>query len=312
MQPGIIGATVSANPPGRHISTNGVRFPGENGSQNRYMNFLVCDEDFIQVFNIEMAAGRPFLKGRNDRRDSFLINEEGAALLGFTNHEEAIGKRIKESFSSHVKTIVGVTKNFHYRGMQNIIEPLIMEYSSVSFLYNSITLNLSTNDLTSTLKQIEKKWKILYPGIPYEGTFLDEDFDKLYKTEERAGKLLGIVTILGLSAACLGLMGLAAFMTQKRIKEIGIRKVLGASVSKIVKLLTLEFLFQVVLAGLIAAPFAFFCLQIWLQKFAYRISLGWPTFTIPALGALLMAALAVIGLTMKSARASPVDSLRFE
>ncbi|MEE9390371.1 MAG: FtsX-like permease family protein, partial [Candidatus Aminicenantaceae bacterium] len=190
------------------------------------------------------------------------------------------------------------------------VEPLFMAYDPYDF--NALTLTFSTSDLRETLDFIEKKWRELYPSLPYEGFFLDEDFNRQYRAEEQIGKLLGIITGMGLAIASLGLLGLAAFMAQQRTKEIGIRKVLGASVSNIIKLLSKQFVFLIIGANVIAGPFAYYAVNRWLENFAYRIDVGWSVFVFSGVAALVIALLTVSFQAVKAAIANPVEALRYE
>ncbi len=309
---GVTDVTVSSTVPGRFVMTNWVRFPRETAFENRTVNFLACDDNFFEVFRIETIAGRPFQQGRNDKNDSFVINESAAKILGFTSPHEAVGKRITEAFSQHEKTIVGVTRDFHFRGMQNVVEPLVMEYSGLSFLYNNLSLTLIPDKLNDTVNIVKTKWEEIYPGIPYEGFFLDEDFDMQYRTEGQVAEILGLISILGLIIACLGLFGVTSFIVRQKYREIGIRKVLGATVIHIMKLISAEFIILVIIAIIISVPAAYYVMNKWLQEFAYRISPGITTFGIAGFVALSLSAFTVNIKVLRAAQFDPVESIRHE
>ncbi|MCP4727896.1 MAG: FtsX-like permease family protein [bacterium] len=309
---GVKDVTLSSTVPGRFVMTNWVRFPEESNYDNRTINFLACDDKYFEVYKIETVAGRPFQPGRNDKNNSFVINEAAALLLGFSSPEEAIGKRLREAYSAHQKNIVGVTKDFHFSGMQNIVEPLVMEYSGLSFLYNNLSLTLNAENLSETIKFVEMKWKEIYPGIPYEGFFLDADFDMQYRNEGQVAKILGMISILGMIIACLGLFGVTSFIVKQKYREIGIRKVLGATVPQIMRLISAEFIMLVIIAIIIAVPLAYYVMNTWLQEFAYRISLGITTFGIAGLAALVLSSLTVNIKALRAAHTDPVESIRHE
>ena len=309
----IVGATASSSVPGRRTNFGYLGLTDSMVEPAKGLNFISCDHDFISEYKIEMAAGRPLQKEKNDAKNAILINESAVTFLGYSSPEDAIGKRWHLGWydgKQVSREIIGITKNFHYRGMQNNVEPLFMAYDPYDF--NALTLTLITSDLRDTLDFIEKKWRELYPSLPYEGFFLDEDFNRQYRAEEQIGKLLGIITGMGLAIASLGLLGLAAFMAQQRTKEIGIRKVLGASVSNIIKLLSKQFVFLIIGASVIAGPFAYYAVNRWLENFAYRIDVGWSVFVFSGVAALVIALLTVSFQAVKAAIANPVEALRYE
>jgi len=193
---------------------------------------------------------------------------------------------------------------------QELVEPLFMVYAPFDF--DTLTLTSEAKSLGGTLSFIENLWHKLYPSFPYEGYFLDEDFDRQYRAEEQIGKLLGIIAGMGLIMSVLGLLGLAAFMTQRRTKEIGIRKVLGASVFDIILMFSKTFSGWVLLASLIACPLAFYATHEWLQNFAYRVNVTPLLFLMAAALALVASLLAVSFHIFKTAMANPVESLRYE
>jgi putative ABC transport system permease protein len=308
--PNIIGATASSTVPGRPLRKGYLKWTDDKLTKPEQLNFLACDEDFISQYQIEMVSGRPFEKGRNDENNSFIINEAAVSLLGYESPEKSLGDRLHESWYGRFKNIVGVIKNFHYRGMQTEVEPLYMEVSSSRF--SAITLTLNSSKLTNTIDFVESKWQEHYPAVPFEGFFLDDDFDRQYRKEEQIGKLLGFIAVLGLFIASLGLFGLASFIAKHRTKEIGIRKVLGASVPNLIKLLTRDFAIYVAVASIIASPLSYSIMKRWLEDFAFRINISWLVFVI-ATGVALMIALTTVSFqAIKAARINPVDSLKYE
>jgi putative ABC transport system permease protein len=309
----IVGATASSSVPGRRTDVRYLSLTESRKDPAKNLNFIACDYDFISEYNIEIAEGRLLQKEKNDAKNSILINKSAVAFLGYSTAEEAIGKRWHLGWydgKQVFREIVGITEDFHYQGMQNKVEPLFMVYDPYDF--SALTLSLRTDYLKDTLDFIKKKWHEFYPFLPYEGFFLDEEFDRQYRAEEQIGKLLGIISGMGLVIACLGLLGLAAFMARQRTKEIGIRKVLGASVSRIALLFSKAFIKWILLANIFAWPAAFYAMNKWLENFAYRINTGPWIFIMAAALALIVALLAVSYQVLKAALANPVDSLRYE
>jgi len=308
--PDVIGATASSSVPGRPMRKGYLKWSDDKLDKPLRLTFLSCDDDFLSQYKIDMVAGRAFDEKLNDENRSFIINEAAVPHLGYTSVEEALGDRLHESFYGRWKTIVGVVNNFHYQGMRREIEPMYMEVSSSR--YNMITLTLASENLPETLRFLQSKWSELFPTIPFDGFFLDDDFDRLYQKEAQMGKLLGILTAMGLVVASLGLLGLASFLVQHRTKEIGIRKVLGATVSSLMGLLSKQFVILVLLANVISVPLALFTMSRWLQDFAFRIQPDWHIFTIAGAAALLFAVIPILLQSFWAARADPVESLRYE
>lgn len=309
--PTISGVTVSSSVPGRGVSNFSIKLVGEEDSKNQSMFHMYFDDDFIPDYGIEMAAGRPFQKGMStDIKGAFLINEAAIKAFGWSSPEEALGKRLQTGYGGRVNSIIGITRNFHYRGLQTEVEPLVMEFHPQVFRY--ITLSIDISNLKETMAFVESQWKVLFPGNPFESFFLDTDFDQQYRADEQSGRIFGIFTLLGLFIACLGLLGLASFTAESRTKEIGIRKVLGASVTGIVFMLSKQFTKWVVLANCLAWPFAYYFMGKWLKNFAYRTQINIETFVLSGLLVLAIALLTVSFQSIKAAIADPIDSLRYE
>jgi len=307
----ITGVTVSSTVPGRGVSNFGVSLVGEDDTKNQSMFHMYFDDDFIPDYGIEIVAGRAFQKEmKTDFMGAFLINEAAVKAFGWTNPEEALGKRMQTGHGGRVNPIIGVTKNFHYRGLQSEVEPLVMEFLPWTFRY--ITFSIDITDLNETLAFVKSQWEALWPGYPFEQFFLDTDFDRQYRADEQIGNVFGIFTFLGLFIACLGLLGLASFTAESRIKEIGIRKVLGASVGGIVLMLSKQFTKWVLLGNCIAWPVAYYFINRWLKNFAFRVDIGVWTFVLSGILVLLVAILTVSYQSIKAAVANPVDSLRYE
>jgi putative ABC transport system permease protein len=310
-QSGILNAAVSSHVPGRGVNNFGVRLVGEDDDKSQSMFHLYFDPDFIPNYNIKMVAGRAFDKEMGtDEKKTCLINRAALKAFGWSSPQQAPGKVLNTGYGVRDLSIIGVTEDFHYRGLQFQVEPLVMEWNPEQF--RSMTLTINTENLGETLAFTGKTWKSLFPGYPFEYYFLDEDFNKQYLAEERTGSLFGVFTILGQFIACLGLLGLAAFTTRQRTKEIGVRKVLGASIPGITFLVSKEFLKWVVLANIIAWPAAYIALNQWLNSFAYRAPIGIWSFIVSALLALLVAIVTVSYQSIRAAAANPMEALRYE
>jgi putative ABC transport system permease protein len=304
----ITGATVSSGIPGR-IGTQGIfRLINKTEAEGQQMKFFYVDRDFIPEYEIKLAAGNPVLKpSSSEQRSITIINEAAARAFGFQSPQDAVGKDL---VGWNAWRIEGVIEDFNFVGLQEKIEPLIVMIMPFNFRY--ITLTISTEEISQTLSFISDKWKELFPGIPIEYYFLDEDFDRYYLSEEKTGKLVGIFALLGIFVACLGLFGLSCFMAEQRTKEIAIRKVHGAKVLNIISLQIEDFIKWIFSAVIIAWPIVYFITTKWLQSFAYRIALDVWIFILSGLAAFLIALLTVSYQSIKAATANPVDSLRYE
>jgi putative ABC transport system permease protein len=307
----ISGVTVSSSVPGRGVSNFGVSLVGEDDTKNQSMFHLYFDPDFISEYGIDMVAGRAFQEEiSTDFMGAFLINEAAVRAFGWTSPKEALGKRLRTGHGGRVNPIIGVTKNFHYRGLQTEVEPLVMEY--LPWIFRYITLSVDISDLNGTMAFVESQWKTLFPENPFESFFLDADFDRQYSSDKQVGRIFGVFTVLGLFIACLGLFGLASFTAESRTKEIGIRKVLGASVSGIVVMLSRQYAKWVLIANIIAWPFAYYFLSKWLENFAHSSKINIFLFIMSGFFVLFIALLTVSFQTVKAALSNPADSLRYE
>jgi putative ABC transport system permease protein len=304
-------ATVSDETPGKETESFAAWLPGQDDDKGQSMNYLFVDSDFIRVYGINLKAGRAFRKElRSDDTAAFVINEAATRAFGFASPEAAIGKQIQTGFSGRKGSVIGVCHDFHYRSLQTKVEPLIMAIKPDRF--SNISLKISTQDVSRTLAIVEQKWKELFPQHPFEYFFLDESFDNQYRSDEKLSRIFFTFTLLTILIACLGLFGLATFTAERRTKEIGIRKVLGASVNDIVSLLSKDFLQLVLIANVIAWPLAYYAMYRWLQDFAYRISIDWWVFVLAGASALIIALFTVSFQAIRAATANPVKSLRTE
>ena len=275
------------------------------------IKYVVADENFIPAYGIKIVAGRNFSKDFGMDTSSFLINETAVKALELKSNEDAIGKQFQ--YGGQKGTIVGVFNDFNFESLHQRIIPLVLFESRTAGAndYDNISIKASGN-IPVALAQIEKTWKKFLPEIPYEYRFLDDRYANLYESENRQSSIFTIFSCIAVFIACLGLFGLSAFTIMQRIKEIGVRKVLGASTASIVKLISKDFLLLVVIAAVIAFPVAWYGMDHWLRDFAYRIQIGWWVFLLAGIIAVLIAFATISFQAIKAALANPVKSLRSE
>jgi putative ABC transport system permease protein len=273
------------------------------------MDVYFVDFDYIPLYNIQMAAGRAFSREyKTDSNEAMILNEAAVRILGYHSPEQAIGKRFKQW--GHKGQIVGVIKDFHYTSLQQPIKPLTMRMEWPR--YGLLSVKVNPAHIKGTIAAIEKQFKTIIPNRPFSYYFMDEFFDRQYRSEERFGKLFLNFAILAIFISCLGLLGLASYSTMQRTREIGIRKVMGASVSNIINLLSKEFLKLVFISFFIAVPVAWYFMHKWLADFAYRTHISWWIFAAAGIMALLIAVVTVSVQAFRAAVANPVKSLRTE
>jgi putative ABC transport system permease protein len=274
------------------------------------MQTWMIDYDYIKTMGMEIIKGRNFSKDYGSDSNAIIINETTAKFLGYAN---PIGQRMYtpgDGNSAAVSyNIIGVVKNFNFESLRKNIGPLCFRLGNNPYLASFKVTSANINNLVS---QIQNKWKAMAPGMPFSYRFLDESFNEMYRAEQRVGKIALIFSVLTIFIACLGLFGLATFIAEQRTKEIGIRKVLGASVRGIVQMLSKDFIKLVAISFIIAAPLAWYFMNRWLQDFAFRIQIGWWVFAFAGFAALLIALLTVGFQAIKAAMANPVKSLRSE
>lgn len=307
--PDIVSVTASGNLPGG--GDWGIPYEPEGIPLDRIppMRDFVVDHDFIQTFEMELAAGRTFSRDHPTDAAGYMINEEAARQLGWS---DPIGKMISMPNIQREKApVIGVLKDFHFRSMREKISP-IMFFIPPPDWFSVLSVRIRPENISQTLAFLESKWNELDPNHPFAYTLFDEQFGQLHHAEEQMGELLGAVALLAVLIACMGLFGLAAFTAEQRSKEIGVRKVLGASVGSIAALLSKDFTRLVLIGFGVAAPVAYYAMNRWLQDFAYRIEIGAGVFVAVGMLALIIAWLTVSFQSIKAAVANPVDSLKYE
>jgi putative ABC transport system permease protein len=307
--PSVRRASVSSSIPGRGVHMHDFRMTEGDKTERHSFQHLYVDLDFIHTYKIGIIAGRPFqTQMRTDTSEAYVVNESVVEVFGLNSPQEAIGRSI--DCGENPKKIIGVINDFHFYGLHGAIEPLVLEIRPSKFNY--LTLSMNTDNLSETFPYLEDKYRELLPGHPFEYFFLDEDFNLQYQNEEKTGKLFAIFTFLGFSIAYLGLFGLASFILEQRTKEIGIRKVLGATVPKIAMLLTMDFTRWILVASFVAWPIAYWASKKWLQDFAYRTEIPLVAFFAATLVTFIIAILTVSYQALKASVSDPVDVLRNE
>ncbi len=311
--PGVKSATVSGYLPVPSSRSDNPFFPeGEIDNKKAVaMQNWSIDYDYVTTLGMEILKGRNFSREFSTDSNGVIINETAARLFGYQN---PIGKKISKliditSAATKNYTVIGVVKNFHFASLRENISALCMVLDKST---DAVSFRLSTDNIAGTVKNAEAIWKKLAPGEAFSYSFLNEDFNAIYASEQRTGKIFIVFALLAIFIACLGLLGLATYAAEQRTKEIGIRKVLGASVSNIAGMLSKDFLKLVIIAAVITFPVAWWAMNKWLQDFAYRINISWWIFMVAGLAAVLIALITVSFQAIKAAVSNPVKSLRTE
>ncbi len=310
--PYVDGFSNSGSVPGGYYNFNAdgiTRLNPAPGDDKKSYAITYFDESFLPTYGIKLVAGQNFTTAhctRQPQADRVMLNQKAAKVLGFASAQAAVGQKIR--FGSEFE-VVGVTADYHHQSLQQAIQPLLIfpRYSGANY-----TLRLTTDRVTAKIGELEQLYKQIFPGNPFEYYFVDEQYNKQYQTEQQYGLIFTTAASLAILIACLGLFGLAMFTAEQRQKEIGVRKVLGASVVSVVTLLSKDFLKLVLVAIVIASPLAWYAMNQWLQGFAYKIDIEWWMFAIAGLLAVGIALLTVSFQSIKAALMNPVKSLRSE
>jgi putative ABC transport system permease protein len=312
--PGIISASITTSiPSGGAFGDSYKAEPDDNGSvKDIGLNSFMVDESFIPTLDIKLMQGRNFSKTFSDS-SSVILNQEAVRQIGW---KDPVGKWIQYPGGDDVRfKVIGVVKNFNIESLQAAITPFALFHLSsktYDFGVSNIVAKIRSGELPKAISQVESKWKSFAAAEPLDYNFLDAAFDSQYRSEQRLGSIFSIFAALSIFIACLGLFGLSAFMAERRIKEIGVRKVLGASVQSVVVLLSKDFLRLTVIAMVIAFPVAWYFMSKWLEDFAYRININWAIFLIAGLSTLVITLVTISFQAIGAAMANPVKSLRTE
>lgn len=304
-------ARSSRIPSGRLLDADGsqINLGNSLAPSKADIKYVQVDEGFIPAYNIPILNGRNFIRANGSDTSSFILNQAAVRALGMQLNEEAIGKQFK--YGSRSGQIVGIMNDFNFESLHQRILPLVLFLSKEENDYGRISVKI-TGNTQQALQHIETSWKKYLPEVPFEYTFLDNRFADLYKAEHQQQIIFSIFSSIAIFIACLGLFGLSAFTITQRVKEIGVRKVLGASIGSIVGLLSKDFLLLVALSALLATPITWFAMSSWLNDFAYRIDISWWVFLLATVVAMLIAFITISVQTIKAARANPTKSLRSE
>ncbi len=303
-------------PSGRLLDSSGARTL--DGDQEQPINFRIAnvrvDHDFIPTYGIKLAAGRNFSTNfPTDSTEAFILNETAVRKIGWKSPRDAVGKPF--GYGSRKGKIIGVVEDFHYESLHQPITPIVLLIYPSSFNQISVRIRpVRSKDIAATLSFLEGVWQEYRPNFPFTYDFLDQRYQELYDNEHKLGQIFIIFSVLAVVIACLGLFGLASYTAEQRTKEIGVRKVLGASVSSVVLLLSKEFSKLVIFATLVAWPVAYYAMNEWLQDFAYRINMSsqFGTFILSTILALMIALITVSYQAVRAALTNPVNALRYE
>jgi ABC-type antimicrobial peptide transport system permease subunit len=278
---------------------------GTNGQVRMMMRRSFVDYDYLKTMQMDIVKGRNFsLSHSSDSTSAVIINEAAARKFGWAN---PVGKQFEGTPN---KTVIGVVKDFNFFSLHSKIGPLIMSINPDQFYY--LMIRVKPENLPATISFINKTWAGVVPDKPFDYSFLDQHFNEIYKNDERTGQMFGFFSTLAILIACLGLFGLAAYTGEQRIKEIGVRKVLGASVTNIVFLISKDFIKLVIISGIIAVPISYFAMNSWLQDFAYRVKIGPVIFILAISLAFLIAFITISSQALKAATSNPVKAIKYE
>lgn len=309
--PRVVNVTISGHTPAGPTNTNmSGTYPDERMNENRRTIIYQVDDQYIPTMGMELVSGRNFSKEFTTDSSGVIINETAAKIYGWG--KDAVGHTVNRFTNNEGGKkgykVLGVVKDFHFRSMHEEIAPLMMVLERSP----GLIIKVKTQDIASLLKDMKSQWAAFNVEEPFNYAFLDELFNKAYLAEQKTGVILGIFTGLTIFIACLGLFGLATFTAEQRIKEIGIRKVLGANISQIVVLLSIDFVKLILIACLIAFPLGYWGMDKWLQDFAYRVDIKWTVFVLAGLGAISIALLTISFQAIKAALTNPIKSLKTE
>ncbi len=307
----ILGVTAVGSLPGWGTSNWGIGVEGVQTERPLNMNFMTCDQDFAEVLGIRMSEGRFLSREHPSDVDAVVINGKAKEYFGIP---DPVGKKLRIWWTRKDIFIVGVIDDFHFESLHRDVRPMgyLLPEAVRSTRKPYLLVKVRSARTTEVLSHIGKAWTSLAAGLPFEFTFLDDRIDGLYQNDNRAGKIVSMFSVLAIFVSCLGLFGLAAFVTEQRTKEVGVRKILGARLSSVIWLHTRQFVKWVAVANLVAWPVGYWLMGRWLRGFAMRTSLDAGIFLVSGLGALAVAILTVSFQVLRAATANPADALRYE
>jgi len=302
--PDIVSVTKGYSPINLEFTSGGFNWTGKKTGDDVLFHHLDTDEDYAKTFQLELKDGRFFSPEFSTDNTAVLINEKAAEIMGLKN---PVGEVLTSPWGAKL-TIIGVLKDFHFQSLHYKIEPLMMQKGESNNLY----VKMKPDHIPATVEFINKTFKSFDPGLPIDFHFLDDDFDKLYQAEQQMSKIFSYFSLLAIIISCLGLIGLSSFMTERRTKEIGIRKANGAKSNEIFALLSKEYVALVLISIVVAVPIAWYVMLKWLQNFAYRTGMSMWIFAFAGFVAVVIAMLAIGLQSYNAARKRPVESLRYE
>jgi putative ABC transport system permease protein len=306
--PGVkVVGTGNSYPGSRNLNLNLFSVETKTGYVDKAVEFYAVDENFLPALNIPVVKGRNF-SSLSDTLHSIVVNE---AMLKHFRWDEPLGKRVKfpGDTSGNYLEVVGVIKDFNQKSLYNPIAPLLMFYGPNG---NIIQLKMNTGNLSASIGAVGNTWKEYFPNLPFEYKFLDEDFNSQYVADQKRGKIFAAFSILTIIITCLGLLGLTAFTTQQKQKEISIRRVMGASITQIVSMITRNYLWLALIAAVIAFPVAYYFMNNWLKAFSYNPGLSVIPFVVSAFVIVITAVLTAMFHSARAALAKPANNLRTE
>lgn len=308
--PEVKSVAVSTTIPGDPVFWNagGIKLVGEDDKNAKQYRVIGVDYDFLTAYNLKVLAGRVFGESFRTDTGSLVFTKKGAEQLGFNKPADALGKRV--FFWGKNYTVVGVVDNFHQQSLHDAYDAII--FRCIPDVRGAVSVKVSSTNIQATLQGLQTKWKTYFPGDEFNYFFLDQHFNAQYKADQRFGQVFGIFTLIAILVACLGLFGLVSYTIVQRTKEIGIRKVLGASVNNILQLLYKDFAWLIVIAFVVSIPLAWYAIEKWLQSYAFRINIGVFLFIIPFLVVSIIAFVTVSFISIKAALTNPVKSLKTE
>lgn len=308
--PSIIQASSMSGEPGGFHDKFGFEIEGKTSNESFMMRTVFADFNYTKTFGLKIVAGRNFSKEFGTDKDGILLNETAARALGWSP-DEALGKKMKITLlrDSDTKTVIGVVKDYHFESLKDEIQPLAISIHADNRI---CAVKIKSDDVQESIMHIEKTWMQLAAAYPFEYKFLDQRLDRLYRNEQKQSRLIIVFSVFAIVIACLGLLGLAIFDAEKRTKEIGVRKVLGAGTMQITGTLVRKFLTLVMTANIIAVPLAYLAMKTWLENFAYRTDQNAFTYLMAALIAVCIAMLTIGLQAIKTARGNPVNALKHE
>jgi putative ABC transport system permease protein len=302
--PHIVGVTKGFNPVNIEGSVSGFNWTGKKQGNDVSFCFVGADADYASTFQFGIKQGRFFSTDMANDSSAIVINEKAAEMMGFKN---PVGEIVTTPWGARLN-IIGVMKNFHYKSLRYAIEPLILQIGASNNLY----VRMKPDHTPATVESINKTFNSFHPGLPMDFHFLDNDFDNLYRTEQRISKIFAYFSFLAIFISCLGLIGLSSFMAERRTKEIGIRKANGAKSIEIFSMLSKEYILLVITSFVIAGPIAWYSMHKWLQNFAYRINISWLVYALTGIVVMVITVLTISFQSYKAARKNPVEALRYE